>query len=96
MVKQRQRGKIIFISSGHEDIPFPGYTAYCAAKGGIRMMMRNLAMELAQYHINVNNIAPGAISTPINGPKVCPALRLRRRHAAKDHPGCHSNGRLAR
>lgn len=66
MVKQGQGGKIIFISSVHEDIPFPGYTAYCVAKGGIRMMMRNLAMELAQYRINVNNVAPGAISTPIN------------------------------
>ena len=52
----------IFISSVHEDIPFPGYTAYCASKGGVRMMMRNLAMEMAPYKINVNNIAPGAIA----------------------------------
>jgi glucose 1-dehydrogenase len=59
-------GKLIYISSVHEDIPFPGYTAYCASKGGIRMMMRNLAIELAPYKINVNNIAPGAIATPIN------------------------------
>ncbi len=66
MVKQGQGGKIIFVSSVHEDIPFPGYTSYCASKGAIRMMMRNLAMELAQYKINVNNIAPGAIATPIN------------------------------
>lgn len=66
MVKQGQGGKLIFISSVHEDIPFPGYTSYCASKGGVRMMMRNLAMELAQYKINVNNIAPGAIATPIN------------------------------
>jgi glucose 1-dehydrogenase len=66
MVKQGDGGKLIFISSVHEDIPFPGYTAYCASKGGIRMMMRNLAMELAPNRINVNNIAPGAIATPIN------------------------------
>ncbi|MDQ6653206.1 MAG: glucose 1-dehydrogenase [Acidobacteriota bacterium] len=66
MVRQGQGGKLIFISSVHEDIPFPEYTAYCASKGGVRMMMRNLAMELAQYKINVNNIAPGAIATPIN------------------------------
>ncbi len=66
MLKQGQGGKIIFISSVHEDIPFPGYTAYCASKGGVRMMMRNLAMELAPYKINVNDIAPGAIATPIN------------------------------
>jgi glucose 1-dehydrogenase len=66
MVKQGQGGKLIFISSVHEDIPFPEYTAYCASKGGVRMMMRNLAMELAPYKINANNIAPGAIATPIN------------------------------
>lgn len=66
MVKQGDGGKLIFISSVHEDIPFPDYTAYCASKGGVRMMMRNLAIELAPYRINVNNIAPGAIATPIN------------------------------
>lgn len=59
-------GRIINISSVHEDIPFPGFTAYCASKGGLRMMMRNLAIELAPYKISVNNIAPGAIATPIN------------------------------
>ena len=66
MIKQGQGGKFIFVSSVHEDIPFPEYTAYCASKGGVRMMMRNLAMELAPYRINCNNIAPGAIATPIN------------------------------
>ncbi|MDQ2732146.1 MAG: SDR family oxidoreductase [Armatimonadota bacterium] len=66
MVKQGPGGKIVNVSSVHEDIPFPGYTAYCVSKGGMRMMMRNLAMELAPYKINVNNIAPGAIATPIN------------------------------
>lgn len=66
MVKQGAGGKLIFISSVHEDIPFPDYTSYCASKGGIRMMMRNLSIELAPYKINVNNIAPGAIATPIN------------------------------
>lgn len=66
MVKQGNGGKLLNVSSVHEDIPFPGYTAYCASKGGMRMMMRNLAMELAPYKINVNNIAPGAIATPIN------------------------------
>jgi len=66
MVKQGQGGKLVFISSVHEDIPFPEYTAYCASKGALRMMMRNLAMELAPHKINANNIAPGAIATPIN------------------------------
>lgn len=66
MVKQGQGGKLIFISSIHEDVPFPQYAPYCVSKGGERMLMRNLAVELAQYKINVNNIAPGAIATPIN------------------------------
>ena len=66
MVKQGEGGKIIFVSSIHEDVPFPQFAPYCASKGGIRMLMRNLAMELAEHKINVNNIAPGAIATPIN------------------------------
>ena len=60
------RGKIVNISSTHEDIPFPGYTAYCASKGGVRMLARNMAVELGPQKININNIAPGAIATPIN------------------------------
>ncbi len=59
-------GSIVNISSIHEDVAFPGYTPYCAAKGGLRMMMRNAAIELAPYKIRVNNVAPGAIATPIN------------------------------
>jgi glucose 1-dehydrogenase len=66
MVKQGGGGRLLFMSSVHEDIPFPGFTSYCASKGAIRMMMRNLAMELAPQRITVNNIAPGAIATPIN------------------------------
>ena len=66
MVKQGQGGKLIFVSSIHEDVPFPQFAPYCASKGGVRMLMRNLAMELAEHKINVNNIAPGAIATPIN------------------------------
>ncbi len=45
---------------------FPNFASYCAAKGGIRMLMRDLAMELGPLGITVNNVAPGAISTPIN------------------------------
>lgn len=65
MAKKR-RGTIINISSVHEDLPFPGYAAYCASKGGLRMLCRDLALELAKYNINVVNVAPGAINTPIN------------------------------
>lgn len=59
-------GKVINVSSVHEELPFPHFTAYCMAKGGLKMMMRNLAIELAPLGITVNNIAPGAIETPIN------------------------------
>lgn len=59
-------GKIINISSVHEELPFPNFTAYCASKGALKMMMRNLAIELAPLGITVNNIAPGAIETPMN------------------------------
>jgi glucose 1-dehydrogenase len=66
MIEKQVAGRIINISSVHEDLPFPHFTAYCASKGGMKMMMRNLAIELAPHQITVNNIAPGAIETPIN------------------------------
>jgi glucose 1-dehydrogenase len=58
--------KVINISSVHEDLPFPHFTPYCMSKGGLKMMMRNIAIELAPLGITVNNVAPGAIRTPIN------------------------------
>jgi glucose 1-dehydrogenase len=66
MVASRRAGKIINISSVHEELPFPNFASYCAAKGGLKMLCRNLAIELAPHGITVNNIAPGAIKTPIN------------------------------
>ncbi|MBV8818604.1 MAG: glucose 1-dehydrogenase [Acidobacteriaceae bacterium] len=66
MIDKEIAGRIINISSVHEDLPFPNFTAYCISKGGMKMMMRNLAIELAPHCITVNNIAPGAIETPIN------------------------------
>jgi glucose 1-dehydrogenase len=62
----KQPGKVVNVSSVHEELPFPHFTSYCASKGGMKMMMRNLSIELAPYGITVNNIAPGAIETPIN------------------------------
>jgi len=59
-------GRVINMSSVHEELPFPHFSSYCASKGGIKMLCRNLAIELAPYNILVNNIAPGAIETPIN------------------------------
>ncbi|HLH18250.1 MAG TPA: glucose 1-dehydrogenase [Bryobacteraceae bacterium] len=66
LVERKRPGRVINISSVHEELPFPHFTPYCMAKGGLKMMMRNLAIELGSCGITVNNIAPGAIETPIN------------------------------
>jgi len=66
MIAQRRGGRIINISSVHEDLPMPTNAPYCATKGGLRMLMRTIAVELAPYQITVNNIGPGATFTPID------------------------------
>jgi glucose 1-dehydrogenase len=68
MVSQGRAGRIINVSSVHEDLPMPTNSPYCAAKGGLRMLMRTLAVELASHNITVNNIAPGAVDTPMDAP----------------------------
>jgi glucose 1-dehydrogenase len=68
MVSQGEGGRIINVSSVHEDLPMPTTSPYCASKGGLRMMMRTIAVELAPHNITVNNIAPGAIDTPMDAP----------------------------
>lgn len=66
LIKNKRTGKIVNISSVHEELPFPNYAPYCLSKGGMKMMTRNLAVELGEYGITINNVAPGAIKTPIN------------------------------
>ena len=66
MVDQGGPGRIINISSIHEERSMPTNSPYCAAKGGLRMLTRTIAVELAPYGITVNNVAPGAVETPIN------------------------------
>ena len=66
MIERQRGGRIINISSVHEDLAMPDNAAYCASKGGIRMFMRTLALELAPHGITVNDIGPGAIATKIN------------------------------
>jgi glucose 1-dehydrogenase len=65
-MQAKSGGKVINISSVHEELPFPHFASYCASKGGIKMLTRNLAIELAPLGITINSIAPGAIETPIN------------------------------
>ena len=59
-------GKIICMSSVHETIPWAGHVNYAASKGGVMLMMKSIAQEVAPYRIRVNSIGPGAIRTPIN------------------------------
>jgi glucose 1-dehydrogenase len=66
MIKQGGGGRIINISSIHEDWPMPGNSPYCAAKGGVRMLTRTAGVELAPQGITVVGVAPGAVHTPID------------------------------
>jgi glucose 1-dehydrogenase len=65
-IAQGRGGVIVNISSVHEDWPMPGNTAYCVAKGGMRMLTRTAGVELGKYGIRVLNLCPGAVETPIN------------------------------
>jgi glucose 1-dehydrogenase len=62
----KQGGTVVNMSSVHEFIPWPGFAHYCASKGGMLMLMKTAARELAAYNVRVVNVAPGAIATPIN------------------------------
>jgi glucose 1-dehydrogenase len=66
MIKQGGGGRIINITSVHEDWPMPGNTAYCLSKGGMRMLTRTAGVELAAHNILVVGVGPGAVATPIN------------------------------
>jgi glucose 1-dehydrogenase len=66
MIKQGSGGRIINITSVHEDWPMPGNTAYCLSKGGMRMLTRTAGVELAPHNVLVVGLGPGAVATPIN------------------------------
>lgn len=70
-------GRIVNVSSVHEELPFPNFAAYCASKGGLKMLTRNLAVELGPLGITINSVAPGAIVTPINTALLNDATKLR-------------------
>lgn len=82
MIKQGGGGRIINMTSVHEDWPMPGNTAYCLAKGGMRMLTRTAGVELAPHGITVVGIGPGAVATPINASTMSNPAQLAKLNAA--------------
>ena len=82
MIKQGGGGRIVNITSVHEDWPMPGNTAYCLTKGGMRMLTRTAGVELAKHNILVVGVGPGAVATPINLPTMSDPAELARLNAA--------------
>ena len=82
MIKQGGGGRIINITSVHEDWPMPGNTAYCLSKGGMRMLTRTSGIELARHNILVVGVGPGAVATPINLGTMDDATKLAQLDAA--------------
>ncbi len=82
MIKQGGGGRIINISSVHEDWPMPGNTPYCVAKGGVRMLTRTAGVELGKHDILVVGVGPGAVATPINLITMKDPAKLARLNAA--------------
>lgn len=78
MIKQGGGGRIINITSVHEDWPMPGNTAYCLSKGGMRMLTRTAGLELAPHNILVVGVGPGAVATPINTSTMADAALLKK------------------
>jgi glucose 1-dehydrogenase len=66
MIQSGKGGAIVNITSVHQIIPWGGYAHYCAAKAGLDMLTKTIALELATQNVRVNSVAPGAIQTPIN------------------------------
>jgi glucose 1-dehydrogenase len=78
MIAQGSGGRIINMTSVHEDWPMPGNTPYCLSKGGMRMLTRTAGVELAPHGITVVGVGPGAVITPINRPTLDDPEKLKR------------------
>src|SRR3984893_9672724 len=92
MVQRKIAGRILNISSVHEDLAMPQNVPYCCAKGGLRMLTRTICLELAPHNITVNNIAPGAVDTPIDADVKADPQKLK---ALLDEIPLHRMGRPA-
>ena len=82
MIAQGGGGRIINITSVHEDWPMPGNTAYCLSKGGMRMLTRTAGVELAPHGVLVVGVGPGAVDTPINAATEADPAAMKRLDAA--------------
>jgi glucose 1-dehydrogenase len=82
MISQGEGGRIINVSSVHEDWPMPGNTPYCLSKGGMRMLTRTAGVELAPHAITVVGVGPGAVATPINAETVKDPRKMKTLDAA--------------
>jgi glucose 1-dehydrogenase len=82
MIAQGGGGRIINMTSVHEDWPMPGNTAYCLSKGGMRMLTRTAGVELAPHDILVVGVGPGAVNTPINAATVADPAQLAKLNAS--------------
>jgi glucose 1-dehydrogenase len=82
MIVQGGGGRIINVTSVHEDWPMPGNTPYCVSKGGMRMLTRTAGVELAAHGILVVGVGPGAVATPINASTIADPAALAKLNAA--------------
>ncbi len=82
MIAQGGGGRIINMTSVHEDWPMPGNTPYCLSKGGMRMLTRTAGVELAPHNICVVGVGPGAVDTPINAQTVADPAALAKLNSA--------------
>src|SRR3954469_15017160 len=82
MIAQGGGGRIVNLTSVHEDWPMPGNTAYCLSKGGMRMLTRQAGVELGPHNIQVVGVGPGAVATPINASTMADPAKMKTLDAA--------------
>ena len=87
MVAQGRGGRIVNVTSVHEHVPLRGSAAYCAAKGGLGMLTKVMALELAEHGITVNSVAPGEIATPMTGNEDVDPAQIERPGIPMRRPG---------
>jgi NAD(P)-dependent dehydrogenase (short-subunit alcohol dehydrogenase family) len=87
MISQGRGGRIVNVTSVHEHVPLRGSAAYCTAKGGLGMLTKVMALELAEHGITVNSVAPGEIATPMTGNADVDPSRVRRPGIPMGRPG---------